>query len=472
MKKIDFLNQPPKFSIFNNASNKTFFGGVLFIFDLIAMLAVTFIFFYNHKSLENYEIEYIYNFESGNSIHLTEKDERFDSKLNFSFDVTNDAGQSRTNNFVVRYLEYSGAEDGPEINRKEKIIKKPSQIRVGIFFKCENKSYCKPDQSTRRDDFTTHHYNLKISYDEFYMDLQGDIPLYKIDYNDYYSPFLVETPTKTILHWSNIKVTDEIGMWSRFFFYTLGGNKLDSYTAGYIDSSKTFPIEVDNPYKIYRNEKLLGVVEIENNPRTYVEYRRKSKSIWSTIANIASLISTINFCFASFYSFYATKFDNYQIIKYVEYKIGKKNNLIKNNINNNNIVLKDINKPNNENETDGNKIPLVNTENNDDNNNGEFQVGTLREDIEKIVGDNNYDNKINFIDFLLNNIYCKSCKRKKKQDMINICNEIVAKYLSVENIIYNQIMMEKLWKDYKWNDPIHNKIIDNDFTLNLKEYLK
>ena len=51
MKKIDFLNQPPKFSIFNNASNKTFFGGVLFIFDLIAMLAVTFIFFYNHKSL-------------------------------------------------------------------------------------------------------------------------------------------------------------------------------------------------------------------------------------------------------------------------------------------------------------------------------------------------------------------------------------------------------------------------------------
>ena len=150
----------------------------------------------------------------------------------------------------------------------------------------------------------------------------------------------------------------------------------------------------------------------------------------------------------------------------------KKNNLIKNNINNNNIVLKDINKPNNENETDGNKIPLVNTENNDDNNNGEFQVGTLGEDIEKIVGDNNYDNKINFIDFLLNNIYCKSCKRKKKQDMINICNEIVAKYLSVENIIYNQIMMEKLCKDYKWNDPIHNKIIDNDFTLNLKEYLK
>ena len=56
--------------------------------------------------------------------------------------------------------------------------------------------------------------------------------------------------------------------------------------------------------------------------------------------------------------------------------------------------------------------------------------------------------------------------------MINICNEIVAKYLSVENIIYNQIMMEKLWEDYKWNDPIHNKIIDNDFTLNLKEYLK
>ena len=36
--------------------------------------------------------------------------------------------------------------------------------------------------------------------------------------------------------------------------------------------------------------------------------------------------------------------------------------------------------------------------------------------------------------------------------MINSCNDIVAKYLTVEKLIYNQIKLEYLWKDYKWNN--------------------
>ena len=36
--------------------------------------------------------------------------------------------------------------------------------------------------------------------------------------------------------------------------------------------------------------------------------------------------------------------------------------------------------------------------------------------------------------------------------MINLCNEIMNRYASLDNIVYNQILLENLYKDYKWNN--------------------
>ena len=36
--------------------------------------------------------------------------------------------------------------------------------------------------------------------------------------------------------------------------------------------------------------------------------------------------------------------------------------------------------------------------------------------------------------------------------------EISKRYNSIENIIYNQFMIENLLKDYKWNNPRLNSI--------------
>ena len=59
------------------------------------------------------------------------------------------------------------------------------------------------------------------------------------------------------------------------------------------------------------------------------------------------------------------------------------------------------------------------------------------------------------------------------QEKIKISNEIIEKYLSVENIIYNQIIMKNLLKDYKWNDPNLNNINKNEDIIrfnNLNEF--
>jgi len=471
MQKLDFLNQAPKFSIFNNASNKTQFGGVLFLLEIIAIIAVIFIFLYNHKTIERYEIEYSYNFANSKNVYFDPGDKRFNSKFNFSFDITeNGYSKSLGDSFIIRYLSSNIDKQGPEIKLNENFEKEPSNMRIGIYYKCQNETYCKPEKNTKAQ----YHYLLKTSYDDSVINFQGNIPCYKIgDKANYDSPFIFDTPTKTILHWTNIKFINEIGMWSRFFFYTLGGKEIESYTMGYIDSSRTFPIEIENPYEHYLThyEKLLAIVEIDFDIRNYIEYRRLEKSIWATIANICALISTINVIFSVAYSYYSKNFDNYQMIKYIESKIENTINLNKKNIKNNDLDLKDINKLNEEKEKekgegkekDENKIPLVNRENNDKE---EYQLDNIDDDIEKIVG---AKNDFKFWDFLLNNVYSKCCQRKKKQELINICNEIVIKYLSAENIIYNQIMMEKLLKDYKWNNRIDNNIIfDNDLFIKYK----
>ena len=55
-----------------------------------------------------------------------------------------------------------------------------------------------------------------------------------------------------------------------------------------------------------------------------------------------------------------------------------------------------------------------------------------------------------------------------RQEIIDKCNEIILKYYSVENILYNQLMLEILSKDYKWNDPELNKLDNNKLILQLK----
>ena len=42
------------------------------------------------------------------------------------------------------------------------------------------------------------------------------------------------------------------------------------------------------------------------------------------------------------------------------------------------------------------------------------------------------------------------------------------RYYSVENILYNLIMIENLLKDYKWNNPELKNIVDNSLLYHIK----
>ena len=77
--------------------------------------------------------------------------------------------------------------------------------------------------------------------------------------------------------------------------------------------------------------------------------------------------------------------------------------------------------------------------------------------------------KFRFIDFILNSLpFNKSCSKSKSQALISSCNELITNYYSIEHLIYNQIMLENLLKDYKWNDSSLNKIEHNQFINEIK----
>ena len=79
--------------------------------------------------------------------------------------------------------------------------------------------------------------------------------------------------------------------------------------------------------------------------------------------------------------------------------------------------------------------------------------------------------KLSFLDFFYNNFYKEKCCIHKRQQLILACNEIMFQYYSVENILYNQIMLENLFKDYNWNNPELKDIYNNNSLYFIKNNL-
>ena len=112
-----------------------------------------------------------------------------------------------------------------------------------------------------------------------------------------------------------------------------------------------------------------------------------------------------------------------------------------------------------------------------DDDNMEVKDNKITEEKKDIGGINLDDNdervipKLRFIDFMINSFYSdKCCKNSNRQQIISSCNDLVSKYYTVEDIIYNQIKIENLLKDYKWNDPKLKYIENNEFVTELKSY--
>ena len=173
-----------------------------------------------------------------------------------------------------------------------------------------------------------------------------------------------------------------------------------------------------------------------------------------------------------FINYYSNNFDNYKIMEKILFnsntnKHEKKEEYFKQIELNNDFNEKEksdslLEKPT----EDKNKIISSETDNIDNEDNKRF----IDDNKDNYYDDENLP-KLRFIDFLLNNFYNDKCCKQIRQKIIEKCNEIISKYYSIECILYNQIKLENLLKDYKWNDPRLNIIDNNELVIQLKNLL-
>jgi len=333
------------------------------------------------------------------------------------------------------------------------------------------------------DDYTELSYVLNISYSGYKIDHQNDkIPLEKnSDKYPFYKEFYFTFNKSTFYNadWGIIKYREEKGLLGLFDNLS---NKKNIFTSIDIDTIEQVPtenvIQLEDPDFFFMKMKVLCIIKMNNLHNRYVEYTRLKKSLLDVFANIGALFSTIFTFFNFIFKFYSKNLDNYLIIKEILYRPKKE--ILNNNLKiqrSQTIKFDNINKKNKDIIYDDNKsfdtsksVPFKSKRINISN---KIKIKKQNENDNDKKVDNvnhNFDNliKVNFIQFLLNNVYFKRKNRIKDQKVIDICNQILSKYTSIDIILYNQIIFENLLKDYKWNNNNLKYIGSNILVKQLK----
>ena len=470
MNSIDIISNSPRTYIFQKSSNKTNLGGILTLIYFIFLPSIFVGYIYDYAVYEKYEYHDFYKFFlNEEQIKEKKKDPEYNPSIDFSFDIQNKKGKSLKENFMLVI-----GESEENINKFEEIKigqiinKKADEFLIMILFKCKGEN-CSDSYTNFFEEQLTFimYYKTKIIDFE-----NADYPIQNKTFN-YSIPFIVNNYILFFPVWEVYNYEEQKDIFSRLFDYMNG--KRNNYTYGRIVASKYQDLSRTKYNKIeYDNETDLELeisleLRIINNLEGIHLYKRKALSLLDYFANIAALGTTIlNLLSKIFELTYSENFDNYKIIDKILSKENKKaielNNKGESNLN---LEINLINKDFDEYEDNN----LIIDENNSDNKNNVINDIEEYEDKEETDKKITKLPKLRFYDFLFNLVYSKCCAYIKNQKLIDSCNQILYRYFSVENILYNQILFENLMKDYKWNNPELKSIQINDSINNMKKFV-
>ena len=463
LRKIDLVSGGPQVSIFNEGSNKTIFGGALSLIYLILFLLIAIAYLVDYVSNDKYDVQYSIHQEVLSDDKINKLMENSDYNPNLTFHILlSDSSKHLSDRFVI----YDQNKDEFYPYQAE-IKSKLNETSFGVFYKCENQTCL-----LNEEDITEFGYSLDIYYQGYLLDHQGEIPLHQNDqFYGISSIFFFNKPLFQYLEWGIIKYSEERAFLG--VFYNLFGEEDEELVGGYFRGKSYFFLDGILPEeKMIEQQngtyyKLLSMYSISVDLFQFELYKRTKKIILDVFADISALSMTVLEIFAFILSnYYSGNFDNYKIIEKVLSK--EKIQIFRN---------KDIS----EDKEDNKKMQIELTDNIEKSDallegNSELEAkDNLIEDKDDNAG-NKYEEelflpKLRFIDFIMNSFYSeKCCKISNRQQLISSCNDLVSKYFTIEYIIYNQIKIENLLKDYKWNDPKLGNINNNKFFIELKSY--
>ena len=403
-----------------------------------------------------------FNFKTKEQLKERENNKLYNPTINYSIELSYVNKDRQDINITDNFLLFD-ARKRVFIDINSDFVDNISNFDYGILYRCDDKNCTNYGQYI--SDFEKNKINefyLTFQYQGFILDHKnGDEPIKKnipfgIDYK-----INLNSHNYIVNHWRNILYSEKKQLFQ--------SNYNDS--CGYVESYNSYPygrIIYNNP----KDGKYYFVIcEIEFNViySQYIEYRRTRVSELDLLANIFSLMANIFTGVRFVFSFYSGNFNNYKIIETILNKGQPKKfkykpiemNALGNNENKQFISIKDdliencIQKESNNDNIDTDKE-----------NKGKY----IEEDEDKSSENTQRIKKMRFFDFFLNNFYFCFTKRKQ-QKIIHMCNEIIYEFASIDTLIKNQILLENLIKDYKWNDPSLNNVENNNLFIQLKRYL-
>ena len=494
MRRLDFVSGAPQFAIFKEGANKTNFGGVIYLIYIIILVILAIIYLDDYFENDKYEFNYTY-IKKPYSEYSTTDDEHLNIDLGFAVYLnkwTSEGSVSLEDNpnfkvidvdkFTEKYkkqasegkYEYLFKEDDDIILPYGQLyMKKLKDIRLAVIYKCTGGRY-ETDCNIREED--------KVSVDQMYYFTIGYAG-YSIEHQNPEKPLFCllnrrtednripvwfkrfqffETTNMIYLNWEKIEYEEEKGIFGRTYDRITGND--NTYYGGEIKSVELYPDDghmrkVPSTYFVKDPEgntyMMLLYLEMEVNSKEYDKYTRKAISFLDVLADISALASTALNLMALAYGFlYSENYDNYKIVENI---LSEKMRLKLNN-----KIIEDE-EPKIELKTDlieSNEEKEIKSEEKED---------IITEEKQKSGKSVDFLSP-NFFDFLFHKLYfTKLFGPSKKQALIESCNDVIAKYITIDSIIYNQIRLENLLKDYKWNNPQNEFKQSDDFILELQE---
>ena len=478
MRKLDFISKPPNFSIFKEGANKTNLGGFLFLVYIIIIVLLAIVYFYVYFTNEKYLFDYSLvkiKYGDKNISKNNEIESKLYTEINYKVYLTKEnpdpnEGKFNDSNFVIlnvkKLIETFGNEDECVIKQGEPFKNNVRDLELAVLYRC-NKTNC---TIREEDKIKNTSYYLSFAYQGFSIEHQNpENPIQPLKDDNYWSQTVqfLENTNIVYLNWEVIEYEEEKGVFGKTLDNTLGID--NKYYAGDYKSITTFTDDGHMktlPQTLWQmrdpdGNSFILLLYLKSIPvdNEYERYSRKKVSVLDILANIASLSSTaLNLMGLVYGILYAENYNNFKIIENI---LTKK---LKININKNTKNEEDLEKVKLELKGDLIEKDLIENEKNELDRN---------ENVEE-EGENMKNSSINlsiprFFNFLLHKFYSKCCGYSSRHILINSCNDIVAKYTTIENILYNQMRLECLWKDYKWNNPQFQKKHKDDLILDLKE---
>ena len=349
MRKLDFISASPHLSIFKAGSNKTSFGGTLFLIYLI-ILAILFSFYiYDYTSQEKYILESIFIKNDTKLKESKQANEIKDMKEEVSISLTKEGENIYQNDgfFLVDLgkLQEKIDKEKYDIDPKdgfniinlnniandESIIrqqlphkKKLSDFRLGVFYQC-NGTKCDLQERLKLKAET---YFLEFCYRGFSLEHQNpEKPIQLLPKDYYYCENLnfFENTNIIEIEWKLIEYEEKKGIFSKTFDDITGTSNI--FWGSELDLINTFTDDghmrrIPSDYLKIKDQDgnhFIALLYLLNHFYYYddhYKYTRTEKSFLDVLSNISALGSTILSLLSLAHEFlYSQNYDNYKIIE-------------------------------------------------------------------------------------------------------------------------------------------------------------